>query len=342
MSETTEKDSQLEPQRAVEVAPVKLDAAQQDVADTSAKLRLATDHALQPGPHEAATLAMHPDCARLDSLISKLDKHFTRFENLMTQFIDGSGLPKELKTRLKQPFVTYNKYRNLGQARNRTRMGAPKGDFEMFGGDKLFFNFKETNDVGYAAFNNHGRTIELRRDFDPNSNFDLFALYHELVHVNQDDIARPNHFDGISTKDLEAFDLSIARETLPSEEHRSVEDNLRIAVAKRVASYQGSENNPSTKIMKEAEAYGLQLELLDIISEKQLRGTSRPLGIKNPKKKRFMQEIIDTTQHNELASKTIGNLEYLAVSFFPIGLQGNYHAAYLKKLEKFIAIADAQ
>ncbi len=259
-----------------------------------------------------ATTITHPDCERLDMLINTLDETFADFEKQISEFIDESDLPEELKTRLKQPFATYNQYRNLGQERNWTRSGSPKHHLTIFDSSDLFMGFKDNHDIpnnGYAMFQPICRTIYLPRDFNPYDNFDLLVLYHELVHVMQDNHARHLYFSNLD-KDM---------------------------IEERIDMYLNTESSNAQNTNREAEAYGLQLETLDIIFEGQLRSNKKALReIKNAKKHALLKKLIERASTHPDLINMLRNIFDFAQCFFPDGMRGEYQPQYLMAIRNSV------
>lgn len=255
-----------------------------------------------------------PDSLELTSLIARLDIHFSQFEQVIGSFINESDLPPALKDHLMTPFETYKKYIANGLARNWMTHKSPEYHDSISESDELHFAFSDqhtTPNAAYAAFQPINRTIYVRRDFNPANAFHLFVLYHELTHVHQDDEARSMAFD-----DAEADEIS-----------------------DRLEAYLSLNSHPQTKTLHEAEAYGLQLELLDIIFEGYLRNPSTnlknpaPLSVSTPLKERVTTQILNAAKMDEKLRNILNNLFSFARFFFPTGLQDSYSQEYLEAMK---------
>lgn len=131
--------------------------------------------------------------SKTDELIAKIEKGFKRFEKEVLPKI--KAIPSDwLKDELLGPFNIFNanlSNPNKNTLRHSAELKAERQTTFMPQNPEYFgYIAKKAYENTPAAFSVIDRTMLISPDIDPENIFDMLILYHELVHVIQDTIAR--------------------------------------------------------------------------------------------------------------------------------------------------------
>ncbi len=246
---------------------------------------------------------------KVDELIERVEPGFDRFKQRLTTDVQAMGglAPYINPTVFWGPFMMVevnrrtNNSRNYQRALNETR----DGNLRLPNRGSFFYNTgrvstaadlapNEVRNVSAATYSVDQHTMQLADDFNPNSIMDMLVAYHEGHHCFSDFL----HKRSLSGEALTRYERFV-----------SIRQNER----------------GRTLVEEEANAFGHEIEALNVLLRGQLRSSGGRLSI------REVSDTLGTHSPRDLA--LIATLLQLAPLYYPQGMaNGSFASAFLNQI----------